>query len=48
VEFEWDEAKRRTNLETHGVDFRDAVRVFEDEHRLWGYDRSHSDFEDRW
>ena len=27
--FEWDEIKRQTNLVKHGVDFRDAVRVFD-------------------
>jgi uncharacterized DUF497 family protein len=25
MHFEWDEAKRRTNLRKHGVDFADAV-----------------------
>ncbi len=28
--FEWDPAKCRTNLAKHGVDFADAVAVFED------------------
>jgi uncharacterized protein len=28
AEFEWDEKKRRFNLEKHGLDFRDAFRVF--------------------
>jgi len=27
--FEWDEIKRQTNLVKHGVDFRDAIRVFD-------------------
>jgi len=27
--FEWDEDKRLSNIEDHGVDFRFAVRVFE-------------------
>ncbi len=26
---EWDESKRRRNLETHGVDFKDAALIFE-------------------
>jgi uncharacterized DUF497 family protein len=30
MEFEWDEAKRRSNLEKHGVDFVDAVLVLAD------------------
>ena len=28
--FEWDEAKRRANIEKHGLDFADAVEVFDD------------------
>lgn len=27
--FEWDPAKRETNLRKHGIDFVDAVRMFE-------------------
>ena len=27
--FEWDESKRQTNLVKHGIDFRDAIRVFD-------------------
>jgi uncharacterized DUF497 family protein len=29
IRFSWDEAKRRTNLDIHGLDFVDAPRVFE-------------------
>lgn len=29
-QFEWDEAKRRTNLRKHGVDFKRATLVFDD------------------
>ena len=28
--FEWDEGRRRRNLEDHGVDFRLAARIFRD------------------
>lgn len=31
MEFEWDEAKAKFNLKKHGVDFVDAVRIFEDQ-----------------
>jgi uncharacterized protein len=31
MQYEWDPAKNRTNLAKHGVDFADAVAVFEDE-----------------
>jgi len=29
MQFEWDESKRASNLEKHGIDFRDAVIFFE-------------------
>ncbi len=29
MEFEWDEGKRRSNLQKHGVDFIRACRIFE-------------------
>ncbi len=29
MEFEWDSAKRISNLEKHGIDFADASKVFE-------------------
>jgi len=28
MKFEWDENKRRTNIQKHGLDFRDAWKVF--------------------
>ena len=27
--FEWDDSKRQSNLAKHGVDFQDALRIFE-------------------
>ena len=45
--FEWDEAKAEANLKKHGVDFRDAVRVFNDLDRIEFYDAAHSDEEER-
>jgi hypothetical protein len=29
--FEWDEEKRQTNLRRHGVDFADAVQIFDND-----------------
>jgi uncharacterized DUF497 family protein len=29
MEFEWDEVKRRANYTKHGLDFRDAEKVFQ-------------------
>jgi uncharacterized DUF497 family protein len=34
VAYEWDPVKARRNLQKHGVDFADAVGVFEDEYAL--------------
>lgn len=48
MEFEWHDEKRQRNLDKHGIDFRDAVRVFQDPHHLWGFDEEHYDFEERW
>lgn len=45
--FEWDEAKAAANWKKHRVDFKDAMRVFEDENRKKYYDAAHSDDEDR-
>lgn len=30
--FEWDEAKRSVNIDKHGIDFRDAVGIFDEPH----------------
>lgn len=27
--FEWDEAKNRSNIDKHGIDFADALRIFD-------------------
>ena len=48
MQFEWDEEKAALNLKKHGVDFRDAVRVFYDVNRIEWYDSEHSDEEDRY
>ena len=29
MEFEWDSMKNQRNIEKHGIDFADAVRIFE-------------------
>lgn len=29
LEFEWDDAKAEANLEKHGIDFEDAIGIFE-------------------
>lgn len=32
--FEWDEKRRRTNLQNHGVEFADAAAALEDENAI--------------
>jgi uncharacterized DUF497 family protein len=46
VEFEWDEEKAASNLHKHGVDFADAVLVFEDDLALT-VGEPHSEHEER-
>lgn len=38
MRYTWDSKKAQTNLETHEVDFADAVGVFEDEYSLYQQD----------
>ncbi len=47
--YEWDEAKNQANIRKHGIDFRDAVRVFDkptlndvDDRRDYGEVRTNS------
>ena len=46
MQFEWDEEKNAANRIKHGIDFTDAVAVFDDENRIEWYDAAHSDSED--
>jgi uncharacterized protein len=45
--FEWDENKRRVNIDKHGIDFVDAVNVFKDS-AMVSYLSSHSAHETRY
>ena len=48
MNFEWDEAKARTNQSKHGVSFFEATEVFADEYSSYVHDPDHSDEEDRY
>ena len=48
MELEWDEAKAAVNLARHGVDFRDALHVFNDPLRLEYVDDRFDYGEDRY
>ncbi|KFX62155.1 hypothetical protein KBK24_0127230 [Burkholderia sp. K24] len=47
MRFEWDEVKNQINIRTHGIDFRDAVNVF-DHPVLTAMDQRQDYGEDRW
>ncbi|MCR4763859.1 MAG: BrnT family toxin [Lachnospiraceae bacterium] len=46
--FVWDEDKDIKNIKKHGIAFRTAARVFEDELRLEYLDPEHSENEERY
>ncbi|MBQ0781480.1 MAG: BrnT family toxin [Thalassolituus oleivorans] len=38
MKFEWDENKNSKNMEKHGIDFNDAITIFDDDDRLEAVD----------
>lgn len=38
MKYQWDEAKRASNIEKHGIDFVDAALVFDDNERIEAVD----------
>lgn len=40
IQFEWDQAKAKSNRRKHGVDFEDAMHVFDDPFALAEQDRT--------
>jgi len=47
MRFEWDDAKNQINIRKHGIDFRDAVDIFNHPLLCWEDDRC--DYgEERW
>ena len=49
LSFEWDEHKNTANIFKHGIDFWDAIYIWNDTMRQERYDISHSTSkEDRW
>ena len=46
--FVWDEDKNRKNISKHGIDFKTAAMVFEDDMRLEYPDPMHSEDEERY
>lgn len=48
MQFEWDDEKDKKNIAKHGISFRTAILVFQDQNRLEKYDEAHSLDEDRY
>jgi uncharacterized DUF497 family protein len=48
IKYEWDEAKRKSNLAKHGLDFADAWRVIEGDGSITVEDLKHSQSELRY
>lgn len=36
--FEWDENKNQKNIEKHGIDFNDAITIFDDDDKIEAVD----------
>ena len=47
LNFEWDETKNESNVEKHGVDFKEAATIFADSFSYTFDDPAHSDEEPR-
>ena len=48
IDFEWDNAKAKTNLRKHGVSFSEAATVLRGGLSITIHDPDHSDAEDRY
>ena len=46
--FEWDNSKDRTNIQKHGVAFKEAQTAFHDEYAIQFFDPDHSEEEERY
>lgn len=46
--FKWDSEKAKLNKIKHGIGFKVAAQVFNDDNRIERYDNKHSQIEDRW
>ena len=38
MKFEWDENKNKKNITKHGIDFNDAITIFDDDDRIEAID----------
>jgi len=47
MKFEWDENKNKKNIDKHGIDFNDAITIFDDENRIEAIDDRNNYGEER-
>lgn len=47
MQFEWDENKNQRNIEKHGIDFNDAITIFDDDERVEAIDDRNNYGEER-
>ena len=47
IKFDWDSAKAKRNLKSHGVSFEEAKSAFYDDFARQFFDEAHSEEEDR-
>ena len=47
ISFEWDKYKEKQNIKKHGITFREAITVFEDDAAILFDDPEHSENEQR-
>lgn len=47
MQFEWDENKNSKNIEKHGIDFNDAIAIFDDDERIEAVDNRNNYGEER-
>ena len=47
IQFRWDPAKAKKNVEKHGIFFEEAITVFYDDNAIEFYDDEHSEWENR-
>ena len=48
MDFEWDDAKARSNEKKHGISFLEATEVFGDKYSSCVHDPEHSNHEERY
>ena len=48
MDFEWDKNKNEINIDKHSIDFKDALKIFEDKYQISSLDKRKDYGEIRW